>query len=107
MQGFGPFVGCAGLGTGDAMAKGAAIKPRKTKQKTMTINQAIQETAHHFASVGEYSPSHCDVRCLINELTQDNERIVRDGYNQDLAFKRVRNILKTASLLYVESYFQQ
>jgi hypothetical protein len=89
------------------MAKGAAIKPRKTKQKTMTINQAIQETAHHFASVGEYSPSHCDVRCLINELTQDNERIVRDGYNQDLAFKRVRNILKTASLLYVESYFQQ
>ena len=32
MQGFGYFVGCAGLGMMPAMSKGAAIKPRKTKK---------------------------------------------------------------------------
>jgi hypothetical protein len=64
----------------------------------MTITQAIEQAAQYFASVGEFSPSHCDVRCTINDLTQDNARISRDGYNQDLAFKRVRNILKAAAI---------
>jgi hypothetical protein len=73
--------------------------PRKTKpKKTMTIKTAIEQAAHHFASAGDFFPSHCDVRCLINDMTQDNQRIARDGYNQDLAFKRVRNILKSIRL---------
>jgi hypothetical protein len=64
----------------------------------MTIKEAIQQTAQYFASVGEFSPSHCDVRCMINDLTQDNARIVREGYNQDLAFTRVCNLLKSAAI---------
>ena len=65
----------------------------------MTIKDAIQQTAQYFASVGEFSPSHCDVRCMINDLTQDNARIVREGYNQDLAHKRVCNLLFAAAFL--------
>jgi hypothetical protein len=64
----------------------------------MTIKQAIEQAAQYFASVGEFFPSHCDVRCMINDLTQDNARISLEGYNQDLAFKRVRNILKAAAI---------
>jgi hypothetical protein len=64
----------------------------------MKINDAIQETARHFASVGEFSPSHCDVRCMINDLTHENPRIVREGYNQDVAFARVCNLLKTDAI---------
>ena len=64
----------------------------------MTIRDAIQEAARHFASRGEFSPSHCDVRCFINDLTHVNPRIVREGYNQDLAHKRVCNLLKAAAI---------
>ena len=64
----------------------------------MNMTDAIQQTAQHFASVGEFSPSHCDVRCMINDLTQDNPRIVREGYNQDVAFARVLNLLKKAAI---------
>jgi hypothetical protein len=62
------------------------------------IKDAIEQTAQYFASVGEFSPSHCDVRCMINDLTQDNPRIVREGYNQDVAFARVCNLLKSAAI---------
>lgn len=65
----------------------------------MNISNAIEYAAQYFASVGEFNPSHCDVRCLINDMTQDNPRIVRDGYNQDHAFARVRNILKNAAIV--------
>jgi hypothetical protein len=65
----------------------------------MTLKEAIQEAARYFAGVGEFSPTHCDIRCMINDLTQDNARIVREGYNQDLAFARVCNLLKSASIL--------
>lgn len=64
----------------------------------MTIKDAIHEAARYFASVGDFSPSHCDVRCMINDLTQENPRIVREGYNQDVAFARVCNLLKTAAI---------
>jgi hypothetical protein len=64
----------------------------------MTIKDAIQQTAQHFASVGDFSPSHCDVRCMINDLTQENPLIVREGYSQELAHKRVCNLLKAAAI---------
>ena len=64
----------------------------------MTIKDAIQQTAQHFASIGDFSPSHCDVRCFINDLTQDNARIAREGYNQELAHKRVCNLLFAAAI---------
>lgn len=65
----------------------------------MNITNAIEYAAQYFASIGEFYPSHCDVRCLINDLTCDNPRIVRDGYDQDRAFYRVRNILKNAAIV--------
>lgn len=65
----------------------------------MNISNAIEYAAQYFASIGEFNPSHCDVRCIINDMTQDNPRIVRDGYNQDLTFTRVRNILKNAAIV--------
>lgn len=64
----------------------------------MTIKDAIQQAAQYFASVGDFSPSHCDVRCMINDLTRDNPRIMREGYNQDLAHKRVCNLLFAAAI---------
>lgn len=65
----------------------------------MNISNAIEHAAQYFASIGEFYPSHCDVRCLINDITQDKPRIVREGYNQDRAFSRVRNILKNATII--------
>lgn len=65
----------------------------------MKLSNAIEHAAQYFASIGEFYPSHCDVRCLINVITQDNPRIVRDGYDQDRAFSRVRNILKNAVIV--------
>jgi hypothetical protein len=65
----------------------------------MNTTQAIEHAAQYFASIGEFNPSHCDVRCLINDMTQDNPRIVREGYDQDRAFARVRNILKNAAIV--------
>jgi hypothetical protein len=64
-----------------------------------TITEAICEAARYFAGEKAFSPSHCDVRCLINDLTQENPRILRDGYNQNMAHKRVCNILKATALL--------
>lgn len=65
----------------------------------MNTTQAIEHAAQYFASVGEFSPSHCDVRCTINDLTRDNPRIMRHGYDQNRAFARVRNILKNAAIV--------
>lgn len=65
----------------------------------MNINQAIETAAQMFAQSGEFSPSHCDVRCAINDLTQENPRIVREGYSQDRAFQRVRAILRNAAIV--------
>lgn len=65
----------------------------------MNISNAIEHAAQYFASIGEFNPSHCDVRCLINDMTQYNPRVVREGYDQDRAFARVRNILKNAAIV--------
>jgi hypothetical protein len=62
----------------------------------MNLQQAKIEAARHFASRGEFSPSHCDVRCAVNDLTADNPGICARGYNQDRAFRDVRRMLATA-----------
>jgi hypothetical protein len=60
--------------------------------KTHThLDTAITTAAEIFAERGEGSPSLCDVRCLINDLTAENSP--RWSYNQDKAFRRVRRIL--------------
>ena len=59
----------------------------------MNVIQAIEAAIEHFRESGNLTPSHCDVRCLINDLTADNQRIYRRGYDQDRAFRIVRNRL--------------
>ena len=54
----------------------------------MNLKDAITEAVRHFAAKGEFEPSPCDVRCLINDL-------VARHYNQEKAFLKVRSALKT------------
>lgn len=57
----------------------------------MKLKEAIETAARMFAQRGEYRPSHCDVRCTINEL-------VDRSYSQDRAFQKVRSILAGAEI---------
>ena len=59
----------------------------------MNVTEAIEFAADAFRSAGNLSPSHCDVRCTINDLTRDNPRIYRQGYDQTRAWQRVRQML--------------
>jgi hypothetical protein len=60
--------------------------------KTHTaLQHAIETAAEIFAERGERKPSLCDVRCLINDLTAENNPSWY--YNQEKAFRRVRRIL--------------
>lgn len=56
----------------------------------MKITEAINAAVEHFRSVKNYRPTHCDVRCVINDLVEYNS-----DYNQDRAFSIVRNRLGT------------
>jgi hypothetical protein len=57
----------------------------------MKLQDAIQTAARVFAQRGQYRPSHCDVRCTINDLVDRH-------YNQDRAFRKVRAILTGAEI---------
>ena len=59
----------------------------------MKLNDAIQYVAEYHAKE-ESLPTHCTVRCEINDLTADNPYIYANGYNQDRAFKRVIKLIK-------------
>lgn len=62
----------------------------------MNVKEAINEAARHFAQAGNFRPSHCDVRCLINDLTEDNPGVRARGYDQDRAHNAVCRILSAA-----------
>lgn len=53
----------------------------------MKLQQVIEDLIEYYVEK-ETVPSHCDVRCAINDMLDDsyNEK----GYNQDRAFKIVR-----------------
>lgn len=59
----------------------------------MNLEQAIQTFVAQCAAANDYTPSHCTTRCALNDLTADNPRLVREGYSQDRAFRRVRRDL--------------
>lgn len=61
----------------------------------MNITQSIHHAAESFRDAGHLSPSHCDVRCAINDLTADDPAISRRGYNQTRAWLQVRRQLGT------------
>jgi hypothetical protein len=55
-----------------------------------------EHVAGIFIQSGNLTPSHCDVRCAINDLMDGYERDghkVHHGYDQDRAFHRVRGII--------------
>lgn len=64
----------------------------------MNVNDAIETAIDHFLETGNYTPSHCDVRCLVNELTEGNQRVRKLGYDQDKAFNRVRKGIRQRRL---------
>ncbi len=74
------------------MPSSASRPPRER----ITVEHLCQMAAEAFGAIGNRRPSHCDVRCAINDLIDGYERdgaIVYHGYNQDRAFRRVRAIL--------------
>lgn len=65
--------------------------------KTKALSEIYEETAAAFLQAGNPTPTHCDVRCAINDALdaydKDGYR-VSFGYNQDRAYKSVlANIL--------------
>lgn len=61
----------------------------------MNVQEAIQTCVEHYRNAGELRPSLTTTRCFINDLTADNPRIYREGYNQERAWKKVRKLLGT------------
>ena len=58
----------------------------------MRLQEAKYQVAAYFSNKEEYGPSHCDVRCMINDLYDK-------AYNQDNTHKHVLKLLKTAQKL--------
>jgi hypothetical protein len=58
--------------------------------------EVYQTVADGFRETGELAPTHCDVRCAVNDLL---DSLSRDGcavsfdYSQDAAFRTVRRLL--------------
>lgn len=61
----------------------------------MNVTQSIEAVVQRFKNTDELRPSHCDVRCMINDMTRDNDRINKHGYDQDRAWLAVRRKLGT------------
>lgn len=67
------------------------MKPRYTMQ------MAYEAAAAMFRFRGNYHPSHCDVRCAINDLLDQMQKYnhtVHHGYSQDKAHREVLKLLK-------------
>lgn len=67
--------------------KGANQKKRKRNH--VYLKSAIETATQIFKDRGERSPSLCEVRCLINDLTSGNSP--QWVYNQEKAFRKVRS----------------
>lgn len=63
----------------------------------MNLTEAKTEAARGFLRAGNLRPSHCDVRCTINDLTADNARICARGYDQDRAHRDVCRMIRIAA----------
>jgi len=61
------------------------------------MEAAFEEAVRHFRAKGDLQPTHCDVRCAINDILDSEEKSgyrVKHGYSQDRAFREVRRSLK-------------
>ncbi len=64
---------------------------------TIPMSEIYQTVADGFAGSGNLSPSHCDVRCAVNDVLDNLDRdgfAVCHGYSQDRAFRVVRSLLR-------------
>jgi hypothetical protein len=68
---------------------------------TFSISEALNTAAVYFRAYGNLAPSHCDVRCLVNDLLDSRHR---DGYrvcfrySQDKAHRTVKRLIRAACL---------
>ena len=60
----------------------------------MKLSEAIEEAIEHYRNTNTHKPSATDVRCLINDLIDYDYYKVK-GYNQELAWRKVRDGLGT------------
>ena len=63
---------------------------------TIPMSEIYATIADGFAGSGNFTPTHCDVRCAVNDLLDGLERDghdVRHDYNQNRAFRQVRRLL--------------
>ena len=65
----------------------------------MNLSEAKIETARYWIRKGHFNPSHCDVRCCVNDLTADNPRIAARGYDQDKAHRDVLRLIRSYRLI--------
>jgi len=71
--------------------KNTSRKPR------LTVESLHAYASDHFAQSGNARPSHCDVRCVCNDILDSYERdgyTVPHGYSQDKAHREVLRILR-------------
>lgn len=62
--------------------------------------EIYSHVADSFRFAGNRTPSHCDVRCAVNEALESYSRdgyAVNHHYSQDHAFRAVRRLLGTLS----------
>jgi hypothetical protein len=63
---------------------------------TIPMIEVYSLVADAFASTGNTTPTHCDVRCAVNDMLDSLSRdghAVRSDYSQDRAFRVVRGLL--------------
>jgi len=64
----------------------------------ITMREIYRQVANGFADRGEHYPTHCDVRCTVNDALDHHSkdgRAVRWDYSQDAAWRAVRRMLCT------------
>ncbi len=63
----------------------------------ITMKQLYEDAASHFKRFKETTPTHCDVRCVINDLLDFHDKSgfsVNFNYSQDKAHLAVLKLLK-------------
>lgn len=66
----------------------------------LPMSHIYADVASEFNEAGNMRPSHCDVRCAVNDYLDTLDRDgfkVNFGYSQDRAFRSVRKILLRAT----------
>ena len=66
------------------------------KKQHLSTKRLYNMVASQCVNLGNRTLSHCDVRCMCNDILEIYERdgyIVPYGYSQDAAFRKVRALI--------------